>query len=171
MRNIEHHCRSLGGVIANLQSLEFYIRCVLSELPGSAPHGLQEDQNLYECKVGHELLESPMTNFDTLTQLISKYNHAAQSFDWEPVDAMLVEIRDALAHGRVAYSGDEEHYARLMKFDKPRNGKVRVCFNVELSPGWFDQQIRATKRALDSVEQASHVLQEHKVRSQVSSTA
>ncbi|MVW64227.1 hypothetical protein GPY61_30305 [Massilia sp. NEAU-DD11] len=101
-----------------------------------------------------------MTNFDTLTQLISKYNRAAGSFGWGLVDMEIVSLRDALAHGRVAYSGDQERHPRLMKFDKPSDGKVRVCYNEEMSADWFNKHIKATKRALDAVEEASHQLQQ-----------
>lgn len=125
---------NLGAVVANMQSLEFYIRCVLSELPGSAPHGLAENQNIYDCQIGYELLDSPMTNFDSLGQLISKYNSAARDFGWHSLDAALVAVRDALAHGRVAYSGDEERY-------QTRHTFASMMLSAGEHPMWVAQQM------------------------------
>lgn len=163
MRNIQQYCQNLGAVIANLQGLEFYIRCVLSELPDSPPHGLAEGENIFDCKVGSELLESPMTNFDTLGTLIAKFNLVAKTYGWDQLDMQLVQIRDALAHGRVAYPDDDEHFPHLMKFSKPRESKVQVSFNAELSTQWFAQHIRLTKLAQEIVERASQDL-EHRVK-------
>lgn len=167
MRDIQQYCQNLGGVIANLQGLEFYIRCVLSELPDSPPHGLAEGENIFDCKVGHELLESPMTNFDALGALIAKFNLVAKTYGWDQLDTQLVQIRDALAHGRVAYPNDEGRFPHLMKFSKPRDGKVQVSFNAELSTDWFAQHIRLTQLAQDVVERASHDL-EHRIKGGVS---
>ena len=154
-RSIQTHMTNLGGVIANLQTLEFYIRAVLSELPESESCGLKPNENIYDLEVGHELLECPMTNFDALGDLIRKFNKVAAQRGWGQVDGGLVEIRDALAHGRVAYPSDDHQYPHLMKFSKPANGKVRITFNEAMTPTWFETLIKRSVAAHKILEAAS----------------
>lgn len=155
-RSVETHLRNLGALVANLQTLEFYLRAVLSELPDSSSCGLAPSGNIYDLKVNDEVLSCPMTDFDTFGELIKKYNRVASTRDWGYVDTTLVDIRDALAHGRVAYPSDEHRYARLMKFSKPcKDGKLRVTFNDEMSPEWFEKHIKRTSGAHRTVSDAS----------------
>ena len=158
-RSVDTHIRNLGALVANLQTLEFYLRAVLSELPGSAPCGLAPGQNIYDLTVGDELACCPMTDFDTLRELIKKYNRVAVVRGWHQVDTSLVEIRDALAHGRIAYPTDDHQYAHLMKFSKPdEEGKVYMTFNDEMSTEWFEKHIKRTAAAHQAVSDASHQL-------------
>ena len=53
----------------------------------------------------------------------------------------LVELRDALAHGRIAATSPSGP-PRLIKFDRPQNGRVRVTYNDELNEAWFKRQTR-----------------------------
>jgi hypothetical protein len=147
--DLDDHARHLGGLIGNFQSLEFLLRIFLSKMPGarpcSAPYGA-----IYLSPVGTELPENDITSYDTLGQLIAKFNSEADRQRCTRIDDGLVAIRDALAHGRVSASEVDEHL-RLLKFNKPQNGKVRVVFNEELSEDWFTNQKRRVREAMDIV--------------------
>jgi len=137
----EIHCNCLGSLVANLQTLEFYIRAILSELPGAKPCGLVAGQNIFEAKVGDELLDCPMTSYASLAKLIEDFNKVAPEYKWKTIDLFWVAIRDALAHGRIAYAFDDKHDAFLMKFSRPVDGKVEVTFNEEMNYAWFQTKI------------------------------
>lgn len=68
----------------------------------------------------------------------------------EKVDISLVEIRDAIAHGRLTAQDPRQPESpfglpmRLVKFDRPVNGQTKMIFNDILNASWFEkQQIRA----------------------------
>lgn len=160
--SIDIHCLNLGRLLANFQTLELYIRAVLSECPGAAYHGLKPNENIYDCVVGCELNESPMTNFDSLSDLIKGFNKAADAAGWEKIDPTLVSIRDALAHGRIAYSDPQDPHPRLMKFSRPQAGKVQVTFNEKMSHAWFEKHIARVYKAISLMEKYSYELREQK---------
>jgi hypothetical protein len=58
-----------------------------------------------------------------------------------------VKVRDALAHGRVM-AATEGGILRLIKFDKPKDGKVRVSVNEHLTSAWFTEQKTLVRKAL-----------------------
>ena len=70
----------------------------------------------------------------------------------ERIDGALVEIRDALAHGRVSAAIPDDNL-RLLKFSTPARGRVRVTFNETLSSAWFTAQKRRVIEAIQSVYQ------------------
>jgi len=140
------HAGTLGRLVGNLQSLEFLLRLFLQKQPSARPLGMAPGKDVYSYPVGSWLPENDLTSYDSLGQLIDKYNaqpHVTQ------VDRSIVEVRDALAHGRVSGTDDSTQPLRLMKFSRPCAGRVRVEYNEELSPEWFSTEIR---RVLDAVK-------------------
>ena len=85
-------------------------------------------------------------------ELISKFNKEMDKQGKLKIDESLVAIRDALAHGRVSASAPDETL-RLLKFDKPQDGRVRVAFNEELSEEWFMRYKSRVRDALDIATQ------------------
>jgi|SRR6185369_4840576 len=77
-----------------------------------------------------------MTSYDTLCQLVTKFNDEMKRRGAPPLDTSVVELRDALAHGRVSAAPPEENL-RLLKFSKPVKGKVQVTFNEVMTEQWF----------------------------------
>lgn len=135
----DEHVRLLGRLLANLQSLEFLLRVFLGHLPGAKPMGVPYGTDIYAFPVGAELPENDMTSYDSLSQLLSKFNREMNCRGEATIDESLVELRDALAHGRVSAAVEDENL-RLLKFDKPRDGKVRVTFNEMMTEEWFLNQ-------------------------------
>lgn len=144
---LESHALHLGGLIGNFQSLEFLLRAFLHKQPNARPLGLPYGTDIYLSPVGTALAENDFTSYDTLGQLIDKFNAVAAAGNLPNVDRTLVDIRDALAHGRVSASGEDEQL-RLIKFGRPSNGQVRVEFNVEMSDAWLIEQKRKVFEAM-----------------------
>jgi hypothetical protein len=88
--------------MGNLLSLEFLLRVFLQSLPTARPIGIPYGTDLYSYPVGTEVPESELTSYDTLGKLIDKYNRQVKARGYEEIDRTLIEIRDALAHGRVS---------------------------------------------------------------------
>jgi len=70
------------------------------------------------------------------------------------VDASLVDVRDALAHGRMAASLLERNFA-LIKFTRPYAGRVEVGFREEMSKEWMKNQISRVLAECEKVGRAA----------------
>ena len=149
----DEHCKLLGRLVGNLQSLEFILRGFLQELPSARPIGIPPGTDLYAFPVGHVLPESEMTSWDTLSVLIEKFNREMRKRGAPGVDARIVEVRDALAHGRVSSSSPDENL-RLLKFSKPSRRRVRIVFNEQMTKAWFEDQMRRARQAIIVVHKA-----------------
>lgn len=144
----ENSAKSIGSIITNIQSLEFALRLFLDETQGHPAIASDNPSNLTELTVGEWVQENYFTNYDTLNLLIRKTNVELQKRGLsERVDESLVEIRDAIAHGRVLSLHPDGPF-RIIKFSKPINGKVQVAISVEMTPDWLSQQ---TKRTHDEI--------------------
>lgn len=150
---LDEHARHLGGLLANFQSLEFILRGFLQNSPSARPIGIPYGTDIYSLPVGTDLPESELTSYDSLGQLIEKYNVEIAKLGQPPIDETLVEIRDALAHGR-ASTDHPENNLRLLKFSKPDKARrVRITFNETLSSDWFTAQKKRVLEAIRSVHQ------------------
>jgi len=140
---LDEHSKNLGKIVANLQSLEFSLRVFLLEADGT-----RSNVDYSRLNVGDQIAEDAFTNWDQLSDLIRKYNERVMSIDSSMcIDHSIVEIRHALAHGRVsAYSPEEPMH--LLKFSEPKNKHVEVTYNAEMNATWFGEQI---KRVLDAI--------------------
>lgn len=148
----------LGKIVANLQSLEFVLRSFLLNSEIATGRSFPESKKLYDMNVDDTVSLNAFTNYDTLRQLISKYNnHPKISSENLTVDESLVEIRDALAHGRVSAPVPSPDL-RLLKFDKPQNNQVKVTFSVVITKEWFDEQRERVCSAVLKVNEANNKL-------------
>ena len=157
MSRDEHFIR-LGKLVANYQSLEFLLRVVLQSLPSARPLGIPHGVDVYSFPVGSKLPESEITSYDSLGQLISKYNKEMARRQLPLIDNTLVAVRDALAHGRVS-APTLNGTLRLLKFGERTNGLVPVAFNVEMSARWFSSQTRRVYDAIRFVTDNARTLQ------------
>lgn len=148
--NLNEHALHLGGLLGNFQSLEFVLRGYLSKLPTGEGSALPPGIDIYQSPVGTELPETVFTNYDTLGILISKFNVEMQRQGKVGVETKLIELRDALAHGRVSALGTEE-LLRIVKFTKPHQGMVKVAFNEMMSSQWLLLQKKRVSEAIHRV--------------------
>ncbi len=148
----------MGKLVVNLQSFEFALRGFLyNREQGRTSQG--RPGFLEGVTKGQKVEENAFTNYDTLGKLIDKYNGKVRPADASlEVDPGIARIRDAVAHGRIAgllSSLDEP--LRLVKYDKPANGLVRVTDFHILTKDWFDEKIKWVCQNLKKVQQANEL--------------
>jgi hypothetical protein len=90
-----------------------------------------------------------------LGELIRRYNAAISDVDSSlAVDRTVVDLRDALAHGRLL-AATPRRPVRLFRFSKPESGQVEVLLAVDLTDKWFSRQRRRLYLELQKVSKAS----------------
>ena len=152
----QKHILSMGNLVVNFQPLEFALRAFLC----NHESGWRQQGNtafFENIKEGDSVKENAFTNWDQLGELIRKYNGIVGQFNPEfSVDADLKNTRDALAHGRIASkSPSPDEPQKLVKYDKPLNGKVHVSHCVVLSKDWFEREIKRVYEAIQKVSKAN----------------
>lgn len=130
------HTRSLGTLVNNIQALEFSLRSCLFK--DEITKGISKQLNTLELVKGEIVPNNALTNWDTLRDLIQKYNELPISKDLT-IDENLVDIRDTIAHGRV-FSSAPNGINQLLRFQKPNNNGVEVEFSVAMTEEWFTTQ-------------------------------
>jgi len=129
--NMDPFFRDLGDLQSKFLSLEFYLRTFLFQHGGTPAM-----QNFDSISVGDLVDENAFTSWDSLGILIDKYNQVVQRKDPALVISRgVVEIRDALAHGRV-YRRSVKDPPRLLKFSRvdKTTQKVKTEFAETLTP-------------------------------------
>jgi hypothetical protein len=149
---LEAHALHLGGLVGNLQSLEIMIRFFLSALPAARPTGVAYGIDLFGFSVGTVLDESDITSYESLGELIDRFNEHATANKTPAIDSTLVKLRDAIAHGRVSALAPSDQL-RLVKFGPPRDGKVRIEFNEMMTTAWLIEQKQRVFRAIEVVRE------------------
>jgi hypothetical protein len=147
---LETHAFHLGGLVGNLQSLEIMIRFHLSALPSARPIGVGYGIDVFSFPVGTTLDESDLTSYESLGELIDRYNSHAVAEQTPILDRTLVRLRDAIAHGRVSAVAPSDEL-RLIKFGPARKGKVRIEFNEMMTSAWLIEQKQRVFRAIQIV--------------------
>lgn len=155
MTNMEKYFEGLGKLVANMQSLEFALRAFLINDEIAAGGSFPQSANLQDMNEDNIVPENAFTNYDTLGQLVKKYNsHPKILSAGLTIDETLVDIRDAIAHGRVS-GATPSSSLRLLKFDKPKNHQVKVTFSVLMTKEWFSEQISRVYKAILRVSEAN----------------
>ena len=150
----DQHPLNLGKLLVNFQSLEFALRAFLLKTEEMSGSPFTKFKNLNELSEGDEVPENAFTNYDTLSQLIEKYNDNPKiRATGLCIDKKLVDIRDAIAHGRVSALTPSPPF-RLLKFRIPKNNRTKVKFSILLTQEWYNQQLAYTQKAAITVAQA-----------------
>jgi len=130
--NQDDHIKGLGLLVSYFHALEFTLRAVLKNDEKKA----LDKTNYSALKAGETVPEDPMSNYDSMGNLILKYNKIAPKE--LRIEDKLVAIRDAIAHGRI-FSDSPNLPMRLFKFEKPKNGVATVIFAATLDRKWFSE--------------------------------
>ncbi len=121
MINADQLPLTIGKIIINLQALEFSLRLFLYESVGPQDATLKIDQ----LTLNDWVSENPITDYDSLGDLITKVNDRLNVLGiQEHIDDSLVDIRDALAHGRVSALHQIGPF-KLMNFLVPSRARYR----------------------------------------------
>jgi hypothetical protein len=122
---------------------------------GDPPHSSLPPEKTPDCfAVGEEVAVNALTDYDSLSRLIDRYNRIVQaSHPHLLLDVSVVELRDALAHGRVSadHPGDD---AVLVKFEKPSGGRTKVAYSQKLTREWLQAQVKRILGEINKVAQA-----------------
>ena len=156
----DQHPLNLGKLLVNLQSIEFALRAFLLKIEEISGSPFTKFKDLHKLHEGDEVPENAFTNYDNLRQLIGKYNDNPKiKAAGLCIDKKLVNIRDAIAHGRVSALTPSPPF-RLLKFGKPKNNRTKVKFSILLTQEWYNQQLAYTQKAAITVAQALEKLQD-----------
>ena len=151
---VSDYARSMGKVIVNLQSLEFPLRAFLYGHTTRWRSGTEPDF-LDSIAKGETVRENTFTNYDSLRQLVTKYNSIVRAKDSSlQVDEEVIRVRDALAHGRIACASRSSTEPKLVKYGKPKNGCVNVTDCYLLTNAWLKEKIGLAYESINKVEQA-----------------
>jgi len=150
--NMDPFFRDLGDLQAKFMSLEYNLRTFLF-LHSGRPFM----QDMESVAVGDSFEENEFTNYDTLPKLVAKYNDVVRLKNAALViHPSIVEIRDALAHGRL-YRRFADRQSRLLKFSKPdkATGRVRAETVETLDPAtllrWNTFMFKASRQVWEAL--------------------
>jgi hypothetical protein len=134
--DLKEHALLLGKILGNLQTLEFSLRVSLHR---KEP---KPSRDLLALKVGDVVDANYLTDYSSLIDLIEDYNNKiANNNPIFSINCGIVDLRDALAHGRIL--APESGFLQIVKFSKKdKNSKVEVVFAEQITPGWLKSQIK-----------------------------
>ena len=144
----------LGQVVCNLQSLEFLLRVFLDQVD-TERYGTYSPILESDVTVGGHVKANYLTNYDSLTELVDRYNEVVKKRKRADltIGQEIVELRDAIAHGRVIGKTPEPP-PRLYRFGKPKNGRVPVVCIIDFTEEWARENRGRTHLAFLTVKQA-----------------
>jgi hypothetical protein len=145
----EQYPLQLGKLLANIATLEMALRAVLYQQEAGDSARRPVAKGLTGLRVGQVLEESALTSWDSLRELIARYNK--RNPDAAIADG-ICDLRDAFAHGRIL-TDDPASHLRLIRFSHPKDGSVTVEMAETLSPEWLGQQIHRVHDAVQIVHQ------------------
>ena len=132
-----YYAMGLGKILINLQSLEYCIRYFLLSLEKNIP---PFSINPRSFKKGDRQPLNSFTNIDTLSPLIDKFNRRVKNrYPKYRLDKTLVDLRDAIVHGRIS-SSQPGLPVWLLNFKKDQHG-IYVAVAEEITRGWLDHQL------------------------------
>jgi hypothetical protein len=122
--NYDDHCIRLGRLWGNLQSLEATLRFFLTQANPSANY---------------------ITKWAYLRTLVNKYNGLLSTAEQSLycVDTSIVDIRNAIAHGRVSGQYPGEPFPLILSHD--------VIGQVDMTMEWFDRQQSLARKQIDRI--------------------
>ena len=135
---LEEHASCLGRLVGNLQSLEFLLRALLYKRAEPPHDPLPAGTSLSTLKIGDKVGVNALTDYDSLGSLIDRYNQAVSESNPDlQVDRSVVELRDAIAHGRVSGTAPSSDGLTLVKFDRPAAGMTTLVYSELLTAEWL----------------------------------
>lgn len=139
----------LGKIIANLNSLEFAARAVLAKYNEN-----KEPQFDHATIIpGAHVPENSYTNYDSLGQVITKFNSIV-----DPkycLDSAIVELRDMIAHGRIASKSPTLFPMELIKYGRSDSKGIPVETVATMNRDWLILKVKLVHDQIIKVVKAS----------------
>lgn len=153
----EDHTQGIGKIVTNFQVLETWLRLYLSMRTGKEDPTAGLD--FASLPVHSKAPINRLTDYATLRRLVRDFNKHMQTQNKTGIDEKLVDIRDALAHGRV-FATDRGFPFRLIKFSSDKGAtEVELTHNICMTPVWFNRKIGETKAAISIVMRETKALE------------
>lgn len=146
----EWYPKDLGTLLTNLHVLEYAIRGRLSYEDPAVDGELAANMQVSQVQVGDVVRANSLTSYESLGELIARYNRTLAAIDDVRVDPTVVSLRDVLAHGRLLPL-ERESSLRLIKFGRSDGAQTVVEFAQTLSHAWFREQITRLEAEVDKV--------------------
>lgn len=154
LHTFELHALRLGKLLGNLQSIETGARLFLDK--ANEQRASQIICSLSKLKRGDWVEISPLTNGHDLRRILERYNKFANNNCRVDIDR-IVDLRDALAHGRVFGHGPIQtaNSLRLLKFKRDEKAKkVQVAMVEDMTEAWFNENIEFLMVSLEKIRTA-----------------
>jgi hypothetical protein len=155
----EKHALALGKVLLNFHALEISLRHFFRAYEAA----MNPNNTRVQVKAKPVGQIVPMDSFsvhDSLNGLVRKFNSIVGSAHRElTVDPAVIELRDALAHGRV-WSEKSGAPVQLLRFTKPTPGKVTISITHAdtVDEAWLDAQGTRVALETEKVAKAGGIL-------------
>ena len=151
---IDEYLLSLGKLVSNLHSLEFALRAFLLR----RNEGLAPKVDVAKLAAGDMVPINSFTSYASLGELVDTFNRVVQpSCPSRCLDRTVVELRDMIAHGRVAGRAPNPPF-ELLKFGREKAGQVPVEYKITLDRSWLSSKIRFVNDQIQKVFAASRDL-------------
>ncbi len=153
---IDEYALALGTLVSSLHSLEFALRAFLLK------HNEEREPpvNAGELAVGERVPVNCFTSYASLGKLVDAFNDVVASRSPSScLDRTVVDLRDMIAHGRVAGRAPELPF-ELLKFGQERDNMVLVVDKVTLDAGWLGSRIGFVREQTLKVMGASQDLRQ-----------
>jgi hypothetical protein len=142
MNQLEEVANKIGMVVINLLGLEYILRAFLYSISNQDKKEQGFSLDPKKLAGGGYVPENYFTNFDSLKKLIDNVNAKLKSRGiTEQIDGSVVELRDAIAHGRLS-SDSTNAPLYILKFDRPKSGRAMVTTCIEVTPEWLTLQVQ-----------------------------
>lgn len=162
----DNYYLQLGRLVANLHSLEFALRAFLVR----HNKGQEPSVDLDAIAPGACAPENSFTNYDSLRTLLKKFNDIMKQHALPySMDIAVAEVRDMIAHGRVASKDRRLVPMELVKFGRPVPAGVPVEAIETMDMDWLEQKVSLVGRQIRTVRDASRdmgqdIMREHRAR-------
>jgi hypothetical protein len=144
--NADEYNKGIGAIVMNLQALETVIRFFFFRK--------NSEQYPFPQSGGERYVPSTsLTKYCQLRKWIRKFNSCLKQEELSKysISEGIVEIRDAIAHGRLFAPDPPSLPYTLWKFGEPVNGRVEVKVCEVLTAEWLDNTSKLMAAEKDKV--------------------
>ena len=151
----------IGKLVIHLHSLETVLRTCLLVNDIGDKKSIEITTKYHNLVLGQEVDDDAFTNYDQLKCLIKKYNEMVSLYSLKKLKIDdyhdLVNLRDAIAHGRAFYQEVSPPYTTmiLLKFSNPKKtGKTKVVYMEVMNNDWLEDKINLVLKEYNKVVKA-----------------
>ena len=152
---MQNYHEKLGQAVSQFHTLEFLLRNFLFIKSNHQNTNSKLPIDLYKLNPGESTPVTEFTNYDTSQKLIHKTNVIFTNCNLPPFDTSIVDIRDAVAHGRVATLRKTSDRF-LLKFENPKKEThVKLSHKFELTESFFNSINKKLKDYINILSEVS----------------